>query len=227
MFAVYGQDFGASCNRARAGADPHKQAASTCRAQPYRPDSRHQVTRSLRVVRVFSPQPLYWWGFNCASGRADCITPVAWWLIRRHPAFWFSFNRQQALGPKDRQLIAPSVRAGGCGGCYLSAEGAPRFVPALRASGLSRGWGSPPSRTGLLTAGPPDLGVQNEPVPAFGVLKISSGMSTFARRFSFQQVGQGGGNENRSFSTRFLKLLFNSSGELSARTARYRGHTRH
>src|SRR6266542_2514924 len=39
----------------------------------------------------------------------------------------------------------------------LSAEGAPRFVPALRASGASDRIRSPPSQTGLLTASPSDL----------------------------------------------------------------------
>jgi hypothetical protein len=39
------------------------------------------------------------------------------------------------LGPQDRKLIAPSVRAGGNDGCSASAEGAPRFLPAP--SGLS------------------------------------------------------------------------------------------
>ncbi len=39
----------------------------------------------------------------------------------------------------------------------MSAEGAPRSVPALRASGLWGKWGSPSSRTGLLTVGPSDL----------------------------------------------------------------------
>jgi hypothetical protein len=52
-------------------------------------------------------------------------------------SWFYSFNRQVALGPKDRQLVAPS-REGGVYATvsYLSAEGASRFMPALRASGL-------------------------------------------------------------------------------------------
>jgi hypothetical protein len=38
------------------------------------------------------------------------------------------------LGPKDRKLVAPSVRAGLDAVNCLSARGAPRFVPARRAS---------------------------------------------------------------------------------------------
>src|SRR2546430_16881752 len=75
----------------------------------------------------------------------------------------FSFNRQLALGPKDRQLIAPSVRAGQMRGLV---SGAPKvrhdFVPALRASELFETTRSPPSRTGLSTPGPSDLRVQIE-----------------------------------------------------------------
>jgi hypothetical protein len=55
----------------------------------------------------------------------------------------------QFSGPKDRQLVAGPALRGGRGRCdrYLSAEGAPRFVPALRASELEK-QSSPPSRTG-------------------------------------------------------------------------------
>jgi hypothetical protein len=41
----------------------------------------------------------------------------------------------------------------------MSAEGAPRFLPALRASSLGM-TASPPSRAGLLTIGPSDLSSQ-------------------------------------------------------------------
>jgi hypothetical protein len=61
------------------------------------------------------------------------------------------------LGPKDRELVDPSVRAGvDSVESYRSAEGALLLVPALRASELER-MRSPSSRTGLLNSGPSDL----------------------------------------------------------------------
>src|SRR6266545_7514361 len=78
----------------------------------------------------------------------------------------------QLLGPKDRKLVAgPALRRGrgDVTVSYLSTEGAPRFVPALRAFRAIRRWSSPSSRTGLLTSGPSDLkrvpAVETEPAP--------------------------------------------------------------
>jgi hypothetical protein len=79
-----------------------------------------------------------------------------------HPSRVGEIHKASALGPKDRQLIATSVRAWIKDLEALSAEGAEHYVrrapvTALRASGL---WTliSTPSRTWLLTAGPLDLG---------------------------------------------------------------------
>jgi hypothetical protein len=60
------------------------------------------------------------------------VTSMTPWINRRFLREPFQF---QLLGPKDRQLVAPSVRAGRFDASYLSAEGAPQFVPAL--SGLA------------------------------------------------------------------------------------------
>lgn len=61
----------------------------------------------------------------------------------------------QSEGPK----VNSPAREGGVNATIscLSAEGAPRSVPARRASDLSSAEIPPPSRTGLLTPGPPDL----------------------------------------------------------------------
>src|SRR6266498_619106 len=60
------------------------------------------------------------------------VTSMTLWINQRFLRDPFQF---QLLGPKDRQLVAPSVRAGRFDASYLSAEGAPQFVPAL--SGLA------------------------------------------------------------------------------------------
>src|SRR6266542_6059566 len=69
------------------------------------------------------------------------------------------FIDDELLGPKDRKLVAGPALRGGRGDVtvsYLSTEGAPQFVPALRAFRAIRR-SSPSSRTGLLTSGPSDL----------------------------------------------------------------------
>jgi hypothetical protein len=103
--------------------------------------------------------------------KAEGHYATAWRPRRRHAAgrpspckdghkrdHWMVLIHFELLGPKDRQLVSP-VREGGVDATVLPER---RSCATICASPsglwvLSRGWVSPPSRTGLLTAGPSDL----------------------------------------------------------------------